>query len=136
MDFLHHVMEHPFIMYFPKPIQGLLLAYFLFKALDFFTGLLKTWKKVSPYSSRIMRDGIVRWIGEVLAIVFVIAIDFFLGLNFYLSGATLALFVYKEGGSIAENLKKLGVDMPGILSEIDRDKVEQAVKERMKKGGK
>ncbi|HEY4623730.1 MAG TPA: phage holin family protein [Solibacillus sp.] len=56
-------------------------------------------------------------------------------MNFYLSGATLALFVYKEGGSIAENLKLLGVNMPGILDEIDEDKVKKAIEDKMK-GGK
>lgn len=135
METLQHIIEHPFIAYFPRAIQGLLLVYIIFKAMDFATGLLKTWKGVSAYKSRLMREGLIRWIGEMVAIMFVIVIDIALGLNFYLSGATLALFVYKEGGSIAENLKLLGVNMPGILEEIDEDKVKKAIEDKMK-GGK
>lgn len=59
-----------------------------------------------------MRDGIIRWIGELAGIVFVIALDLFLGFNFYLTGFTLGLFIYKEGGSITENLKAIEVVLP------------------------
>ncbi len=78
----------------------ILLFYFLVKVLDFVSGLLKTWKGVSPYKSLVMRDLIIRWIGELLGIVFVLALNIVLGLNIYLTGFTLALFIYKEGGSI------------------------------------
>jgi len=111
------LIQYPFLSLVPATILYMLLAYFAFKALDFATGLLKTWKKVSPYQSRIMRDGIIRWIGELVAITFVILLDLLFGLDFYLTGFTLALFLYKEGGSIAENLQTLGVDMPGIVGE-------------------
>lgn len=111
------LLEHPLVAFLPKTILYMLLAYFAFKVLDFITGLLKTWKKVSPYQSRIMRDGIVRWIGELVGITFVFVLDLMFGLDFYLTGFTLALFLYKEGGSIAENLQELGVNMPGIVDE-------------------
>lgn len=101
----------------PKLIQTALFFYFLVKILDFITGILKTWKGVSEYQSRVMRDGIIRWIGELVGIVFVLAIDFVLGLNFYLTGFTLGLFIYKEGGSIQENLKAIGVELPGEVKE-------------------
>jgi toxin secretion/phage lysis holin len=101
----------------PQIITNMMLFYFLVKVLDFITGLLKTWKGVSPYKSRVMRDGIIRWIGELVGIVFVLAIDFVLGLNFYLTGFTVGLFIYKEGGSIQENLKAIDVDLPTEVSE-------------------
>lgn len=111
------LIQHPFLSLVPATILYMLLAYFAFKVLDFATGLLKTWKKVSSYQSSVMRDGIIRWIGELVAITFVILLDLMFGLDFYLTGFTLALFLYKEGGSIAENLQTLGVDMPGIVDE-------------------
>ena len=43
-----------------------------------------------------------------------------LGLELYLCGLTLALFVYKECGSVIENLAELGVKLPGVL----KDKLE------------
>ncbi len=111
------IMQHQFLLLVPKPILYMFSAYLLFKVLDFATGLLKTWKKVVDYKSAIMRDGIIRWIGELVGIVFVFILDLMFGLNFYLTGFTLVLFLYKEGGSIAENLSALGVDMPGIVGE-------------------
>lgn len=111
------ILGHPLLSLVPQTIVYLLAAYMTFKVLDFFTGLLKTWKKVVSYKSAVMRDGIIRWIGEMVAITFVIVLDLLFGLNWYLTGFTLALFVYKEGGSIAENLSAIGVEMPGIVKE-------------------
>jgi toxin secretion/phage lysis holin len=105
-------VELHLLAFLPKIIVTMLLFYFLVKVIDFISGLLKTWKGVVPYQSRVMRDGIIRWIGELLGIVFVLALDVVLGLNFYLTGFTLALFIYKEGGSIVENLKAIEVDLP------------------------
>jgi toxin secretion/phage lysis holin len=101
----------------PKLIRTMIVFYFLVKVLDFITGLLKTWKGVLKYQSRVMRDGIIRWIGELVGIVLVLAIDFVLGINFYLTTFTLALFIYKEGGSIQENLKAIDVNLPKQVSD-------------------
>ena len=67
-----------------------------------------------------MRDGIIRWIAELCAIVLVIAMDFILGLKFYLCAFTLALFIYKEVGSVLENLGECGVTLPTVV----KDKLE------------
>ena len=117
LQIIEQFKNNPILTLVPATILYLFIAYFAFKCMDFITGLLKTWKKVSPYKSAIMRDGIIRWIGELVAITFVFALDLLFGLEFYLTGFTLALFLYKEGGSIAENLKTLGVNMPGIVDE-------------------
>jgi len=101
----------------PKIIKTMLMVYFVVKVLDFASGLLKTWKGVVDYQSRLMRDGIIRWIGELVGIIFVLTVDIVLGLNFYLTGFTLSLFIYKEGGSIDENLKAIGVSLPDVVSE-------------------
>ncbi|MFD4706108.1 phage holin family protein [Gottfriedia sp. NPDC058432] len=110
-------MHNYIISILPSLIQGALLFYFLVKVLDFITGLLETWKGVSEYKSRTMRDGKIRWIGELVGIVFVLGLDIFLGLNFYLTGFTLALFIYKEGGSIVENLRAVGVVLPAQVED-------------------
>lgn len=123
---INQLLEHPLLTLVPKTITAMFIAYFTFKVMDFGTGLLKTWKKVSPYRSAVMRDGIIRWIAELIGITFVLILDFLFGLSFYLTGFTLALFLYKEGGSIAENLKILGVDMPGIVEET----IEQKLKDK------
>lgn len=118
MDLINYLSQHSLLDEMPKLIYTGILAYLFFKILDFITGLLKTWKGVTPYKSAVMRDGIIRWIGELVGITFVIVLDLILGLNYYLTGFTVSLFVYKEGGSIAENLTALGVQMPGITADI------------------
>lgn len=114
----------------PTTLTVLLMCYFICKSLDFATGILKTWKNQGTYKSRIMRDGIIRWVAELIAIVFVITIDVVLGLNFMIITATLGLFIYKECGSIKENLKECGVTLPGILdTNVDKLNPEKDKKE-------
>lgn len=117
MELLQAIAEHSLLESVPTIIKYGLLVYLVFKIIDFATGLLKTWKGVVNYKSSVMRDGLIRWITELLAITFVIVLDLFLGLNYYLTGLTIGLFIYKEGGSIAENFTKLGVNMPGIVDD-------------------
>ena len=105
------IIQNGLLNYLPNTIVIMLIGYLVIKVLDFATGLLKAWKN---------GDGLIRWIAELIAIVFVILIDILLGLDFYICGLTLALFVYKEAGSIIENLGQLGVDLPLIL----KDKLE------------
>ena len=112
MDFL----QNGLLSLLPKTVAILLMAYFGVKCLDMAFGILKTWKN-GGYKSRKMRDGIIRWIAEMGAIVFVIGIDLVLGLNFYICGLTLSLFIYKEAGSILENLGECGVELPSIVTE-------------------
>ncbi|MEH6942944.1 phage holin family protein [Bacillus sp. JJ722] len=110
------MLEHPLLTLLPKYITVMILFYLLSKALDFSTGLLKTWKN-GGYKSATMRNGIIRWVGELLAITFVLSLDYALGLNYYLTGFTLALFLYKEAGSILENLGAIGVELPSVVTE-------------------
>jgi len=112
MDFL----QIGLLSVLPKAVAILLIAYLGCKCLDMLLGILKTWKNRN-YKSGKMRDGIIRWIAEIVAIVFVIGIDLVLGLNFYLCGFTLSLFIYKEAGSIAENLTECGVELPSIVTD-------------------
>ncbi len=97
----------------PISVTAFFVVYLIFKAIDFVTGLLKTVKDPdNRYRSSKMREGLVTWMGEMAGIVFVMTIDIVLGLNFLLCMSTLALFIYKEGGSILENLLACGVELP------------------------
>ncbi|MFR7936336.1 phage holin family protein [Clostridium perfringens] len=102
--------------FIPETISWLLVFYFGIKTIDMILGILKAYKNKN-YRSRKMRDGIIRWISELLAIAFVLILDMFLGLKFTLIGLTVALFAYKEAGSIIENLGECGVTLPSIISE-------------------
>lgn len=102
----------------PKPITYMLIFYFACKFFDFASGILKCCKSGGTgYKSSKMRDGIITWIGELIAILFVVGLDLILGLNFILCGATLSLFIFKEGGSILENLAECGVELPDAIKE-------------------
>ena len=120
-----NLLENGLIDYLPKTIVIMLITYLAIKILDFLSGLLKTWK-IKNYKSSKMRDGLIKWIAELIGVIFVILIDMLLGLEFYLCGLTLALFVYKECGSVIENLGQLGVELPKIL----REKLEVLNKEK------
>ena len=113
---MQEILQTGLLKLLPTTIVYMLLGYLVVKALDFVLGLLKTWKN-GNYKSSKMRDGIIRWIAELIGILFVMLLDFVLGLNFYVTGFTLALFLYKEAGSILENLAECGVNMPKILKE-------------------
>lgn len=113
------MFQNGIVDYLPQTIIVMLITYLVIKVLDFVSGLLKTWKNKNYKSSK-MRDGLIRWIAELLAIILVILIDMLFKLDFYICGLTLALFVYKETGSIIENLAELGVNLPSVL----KDKLE------------
>ena len=125
------LLENGLIDYLPKTIVIMLITYLAIKILDFLSGLLKTWK-IKNYKSSKMRDGLIKWIAELIGVIFVILIDIMLGLEFYLCGLTLALFVYKECGSVIENLGQLGVELPSILKEklevLNKEKEEEKKK--------
>lgn len=105
----------------PKFIIGMFIFYLVSKVLDFGSGILKCFtKNGTGYKSSKMRDGIIKWVAELIAIVFVIGIDLLLGLNYLLCGFTLSLFIFKEGGSIIENLGECGVELPDAI----KDKLE------------
>ena len=116
---MQEILQMGLLKLLPATIVYMLLGYLVVKALDFVLGLLKTWKN-GNYKSSKMRDGIIRWIAELIGILFVMLLDLVLGLNFYITGFTLALFLYKEAGSILENLAECGVNMPKAL----KDKLE------------
>lgn len=100
---------------FPEMLQHLLAAYFLFKIFDFASGFLKVWKGIEKFKSRTMRDGLVRWIAELVGICFVIVIDLIGGLDFKLTIGVVGMFTVKEAGSIYENLKAVGVDLGNLV---------------------
>ena len=113
---LNLVSNTGLLSWLPTSVSTFLLAYLGVKIIDMLLGLLKAWKNHNYRSSK-MREGLVVWIAEMIAIIFVIGIDYVLGLNFMLCSFTLALFIYKECGSVLENLTECGVELPSIVTE-------------------
>ena len=113
---LNLVSNTGLLSWLPASVSTFLLAYLGVKIIDMLLGLLKAWKNHNYRSSK-MREGLVVWIAEMIAIIFVIGIDYVLGLNFMLCSFTLALFIYKECGSVLENLTECGVELPSAVAE-------------------
>ena len=96
-----------------------LQVYLVFLLMDFATGFMKAYK-VEGFKSRKLRDGVIRVITELMAIVFAGVLDFAFGLNI-LMVSTKTLLVFKEAISIVENFGILGVELPDILKNKIQD---------------
>lgn len=94
----------------------LLQAYLLLMVADFVTGFLKAWK-TEGFKSRKIRDGVIRVIGELIAIAVGGILDIVMGFNGVIVLAIKWLFIFKEFVSIAENLGAVDVTLPGWIAE-------------------
>ena len=92
----------------------IVLPLFLMMA-DIINGYYQAWKNKKIKSSK-MRDGIGKKLAEIIYIVVGIVIG--LAFNIKFIGQFISLYiVYMELVSIAENCKKLGVEMPEKIKE-------------------
>lgn len=108
-------MEFNEIFTFDKTLQ----IYLILLLMDFTTGFLKAYK-IDGFKSRKLRDGIIRAITEMLAILFSGIIDIAFGLSIMMV-ATKTLLIFKEAISIIENFGILGVQLPAILTDKIQD---------------
>lgn len=113
----------------PELLQGLIIFYFVCKVIDFATGILKSKRVKRNWESQKMRDGLIRWIGELLSLAFVLGLDLLLGANTVLIVSTLTLFIYREAGSIKENLAECGVffskEVEEAIEKFNKTNIEQ-----------
>lgn len=91
----------------PKTIF-ILCAIFIFT--DVMTGYLKAFKFKKANSS-ISRDGYIKKVGWIIAIMLGFIVDVVIGTNIFLVGSAMVC-IATEGISIYENLGELGVNLP------------------------
>lgn len=96
----------------------LLSAYLILVLLDYITGFLKAYKE-EGFKSRKIRDGVLRTVGEFIAIIFGVVVDEIAGTNGIITLSIKTLFVFKEGISIIENLAVIGVDIKFITKYLE-----------------
>lgn len=77
---------------------------------DVITGYLKAFKQKKVNSS-ISRDGYIKKISWVVAIVLGYFVDYFVSVNIFLVGSALVC-ITTEGMSVYENLGEVGVNLP------------------------
>lgn len=86
----------------------ILCAIFIFA--DVLTGYLKAFK-YKKVNSSISRDGYVKKIGWIIALLLGVAVDFLIETNVFLIGSALVCFT-TEAISVWENLGEIGVNLP------------------------
>ena len=91
----------------PKTIF-MLCGIFVFT--DVLTGYLKAFKNKKVNSS-ISRDGYIKKIGWVIAILLGFLVDLLVGVNLFLIGSAIVC-ISTEGISVYENLGEIGINMP------------------------
>lgn len=91
----------------PKTIF-ILCAIFIFT--DVLTGYLKGWK-FKQLNSSISRDGYIKKIGWVLALLLGFIVDTVIGIKVFLVGSAVVC-IATEGISVYENLGELGIKLP------------------------
>lgn len=90
--------------------KTLLIITGIFIVTDILTGYLKAIKN-KKISSSVSRDGYIKKIGYLVALLFGFLIDIVLNLNFFLKGTSI-ICITTEGMSIFENLSEIGVKLP------------------------
>ena len=119
--------------FIPKVLSWLIVFYASIKTIDMLSGALKALKR-KKYRSRKMRDGLIRWVAELIAITFVLILDMFLGFKYALIGVTVSLFIYKDTVSIVENLGECGIKLPNLISEklevLNTNKKNESIKNK------
>ena len=82
----------------------------LFIFTDVLTGYLKAFKN-KKINSSISRDGYIKKIGWVIAILLGFLVDLLVGVNIFLIGSAIVC-ISTEGISVYENLGEIGINMP------------------------
>lgn len=85
-----------------------LCAIFIFS--DVITGYLKAFK-FKKVNSSISRDGYIKKISWIIALLLGFAVDYFMKLNIFLIGSAIVC-IATEGISVYENLGELGIKLP------------------------
>lgn len=92
----------------------LLIVFLVLKGADFILGIAKAFHK-GKFKAKTMKEGLLMWIGELVAIGVVALFDSAFALDSLLIIPTLSLFILKEYSSVNTNLNALGVKLPNIV---------------------
>lgn len=95
-------------------LSTFIYIYLGFKLLDFVLGICKAFHE-DNFDTKVMRQGIVTWIGEVSCIALLVLLDNVFAMGNILVGSTISLFVFKEYNSITRNLQALGIQVPNVV---------------------
>lgn len=104
--------------------------------IDFLTGLLYAWS-TSTFKSKKMRSGLTKKVGEIAILVIGELFSYGMRIPPVIMAGISAYIIFMEFMSIMENLKKMGVPIPGFISKVlntvDLALKEEEVTEALKK---
>lgn len=86
-------------------------------AIDFFTGTMYAWS-TSTFKSKKMRSGLTKKVGEISILVIGELFSYGMRLPAYIMPCVSAYIIFMEVMSVMENLKKMGVPIPGFVSRV------------------
>ena len=105
-------------------------------AIDILTGLLYAWS-TETFKSKKMRSGLSKKVGEIAILVIGELFSYGMRIPPVIMAGISAYIIFMEFMSIMENLKKLGVPIPGfiakILNTVDIALKEEDITEALKK---
>lgn len=105
-------------------------------AIDIITGLLYAWS-TETFKSKKMRSGLSKKVGEIAILVIGELFSYGMRIPPVIMAGISAYIIFMEFMSIMENLKKLGVPIPGfiakILNTVDLALKEEDITEALKK---
>lgn len=107
-----------------KVMGNLFYVLIVFIVFDIVTGLLRA-AKDKKINSSINFDGLVRKAGEIVGVVFLTFVDFYLNTDGLLTKTGVWLLIGYETISIIENFKRIGVDISFIMKYFDKDKYDE-----------
>lgn len=96
-------------------------------AIDIITGLLYAWS-TETFKSKKMRSGLSKKVGEIAILVIGELFSYGMRIPPIIMAGISAYIIFMEFMSIMENLKKLGVPIPGFIAKI-LNTVDLALKE-------
>lgn len=104
--------------------------------IDFLTGLLYAWS-TSTFKTKKMRSGLTKKVGEIAILVIGELFSYGMRIPPVIMAGISAYIIFMEFMSIMENLKKMGVHIPGfisrVLNTVDLALKEEEVSEALKK---
>ncbi|MEH7082972.1 phage holin family protein [Neobacillus drentensis] len=100
-------------------IWYLVLSFILF---DVLTGLLAAAKE-GKLNSSINYIGMIRKVGEFIALAFLVFVDAYVGAKGLIIKLGVGMIVAYEAMSIIENFSRIGIDMKFLTKYFDRNKI-------------
>ena len=85
--------------------------------IDFLTGLFYAWS-TSTFKSKKMRSGLTKKVGEIAILVIGELFSYGMRIPPAIMAGISAYIIFMEFMSIMENLKKMGVPIPGFISKV------------------